>query len=87
MFGRAWMERAACVDMDIRLFYPSAGNNSTRARKVCSRCGVRSSCLEYAIEQKEFYGIWGGVSESRRRELIQARHGRSAYYSIVKEVV
>jgi|GEM_PF-484609 len=41
--------------------------------EFCSNCPVVSLCLEYALEQKESYGIWGGTTEYERRKLIKAR--------------
>jgi len=28
---------------------------------------VKSACLDYAIEIREPYGIWGGLTEAERR--------------------
>jgi WhiB family redox-sensing transcriptional regulator len=30
---------------------------------------VRAECLEYALEEDERFGIWGGMSERERRKL------------------
>ena len=30
---------------------------------------VRQDCLEYALENDERFGIWGGLSERERRKL------------------
>jgi hypothetical protein len=30
---------------------------------------VRAECLEYALENDERFGIWGGMSERERRRL------------------
>jgi len=34
---------------------------------------VRALCLEYALNNKEQFGIWGGTSERERRRLRKER--------------
>jgi WhiB family redox-sensing transcriptional regulator len=34
---------------------------------------VRGECLEYALTIREPHGIWGGLNEHERRELLAAR--------------
>jgi len=34
-----------------------------RPRALCSGCAVRRKCLEYALENKEQFEIWGGTRE------------------------
>jgi len=31
-----------------------------------------SNCLEYAVSIRERHGVWGGLSEAERRQLISA---------------
>lgn len=67
----AWHLDAACRGMDVRLFFPgkSQVRLSNRAKRVCARCPVQAECLEWAIENKEPGGVWGGTTERTRREL------------------
>lgn len=41
-----------------------------RAKEICLECGVRDDCLDYALSIREQHGIWGGLTENERRELI-----------------
>ena len=43
--------------------------NYTAARKFCERCPVRELCLDYALENKEEFGMWGGKSPKERLKL------------------
>lgn len=62
--------------MDPDLWHPSAGQTVAReALDTCDRCPVRQDCLEWALENRERYGIWGGLSERARRRLLRARNG------------
>jgi WhiB family redox-sensing transcriptional regulator len=67
----SWREDALCAQTDPDAFYPEVGKSGSieEVKKVCQRCDVRAQCLAYALENKEVYGIWGGLSERERRRL------------------
>ena len=64
-----WQERALCAQTDPEAFFPEEGGSTREAKKVCVSCEVRAECLEYALENDERFGIWGGLSERERRKL------------------
>ncbi|PJI94239.1 transcription factor WhiB [Luteimicrobium subarcticum] len=64
-----WQERALCAQTDPEAFFPEKGGSTREAKRVCSGCEVRQECLEYALENDERFGIWGGLSERERRKL------------------
>ena len=64
-----WQERALCAQTDPEAFFPEKGGSTREAKKVCASCEVRSECLDYALENDERFGIWGGLSERERRKL------------------
>ena len=64
-----WADRALCAQTDPEAFFPEKGGSTREAKKVCARCPVQTDCLNYAIEHKERFGIWGGLSERERRKL------------------
>ncbi len=43
-----------------------------RAKAVCQVCPVVVECRAYALQIREPYGIWGGLTESERRRYIAA---------------
>ena len=65
----SWPERARCAQTDPEAFFPEKGGSTREAKKVCVSCEVRAECLEYALENDERFGIWGGLSERERRKL------------------
>lgn len=67
--GFGWQERALCAQTDPEAFFPEKGGSTREAKKVCLSCDVRSECLDYALENDERFGIWGGLSERERRKL------------------
>ena len=64
-----WQERALCAQTDPEAFFPEKGGSTREAKRVCLTCDVRTECLEYALENDERFGIWGGLSERERRKL------------------
>jgi len=58
------------------MMYEEAENIESRKtrhmiKQICALCPVRDLCLEYALEAKEEYGIWGGLTTRERQELIR----------------
>lgn len=71
-----WQAEARCSEVDPEIFFPERGGSSKAARSVCNGCSVRTQCLEYALNNKEQFGIWGGTSERERRRLRRERNVR-----------
>lgn len=65
----AWQADALCAQTDPEAFFPEKGGSTRDAKRICDGCEVRSECLEYALENDERFGIWGGLSERERRKL------------------
>ena len=61
-----------CAQTDPEAFFPEKGGSTREAKRVCRSCEVRAECLEYALENDERFGIWGGMSERERRRLKRA---------------
>lgn len=43
------------------------------ARNACADCPLRSDCLEWALENDERWGIWGGLDPEERHNLRRRR--------------
>ncbi|MBB4071504.1 WhiB family transcriptional regulator [Leucobacter sp. OH2974_COT-288] len=65
----SWQARALCAETDPEAFFPEKGGSTREAKRICEQCEVRAQCLEYALENDERFGIWGGLSERERRKL------------------
>jgi WhiB family redox-sensing transcriptional regulator len=68
---RPWVVFGACRDVKGNTFFPMTREESQRALAICSTCPVQLECLEYALEARERYGIWGGKTEKQRRQLLR----------------
>jgi WhiB family redox-sensing transcriptional regulator len=64
-----WYEQAACLDKDADAFFPEKGGSTRAAKRICATCTVAAECLDYALDNDERFGIWGGLSERERRRL------------------
>jgi WhiB family redox-sensing transcriptional regulator len=65
----SWQADSLCAQTDPEAFFPEKGGSTREAKRICSSCEVRSDCLEYALQNDERFGIWGGLSERERRKL------------------
>jgi WhiB family redox-sensing transcriptional regulator len=65
----AWQSDSLCAQTDPEAFFPEKGGSTRDAKKICASCEVKAQCLEYALENDERFGIWGGLSERERRKL------------------
>lgn len=65
----SWQADSLCSQTDPEAFFPEKGGSTRDAKKICSSCEVRAQCLEYALQNDERFGIWGGLSERERRKL------------------
>src|SRR6478735_5375240 len=68
-----WQDDANCLGVDPDLFFPERGASTREAKEVCRGCVVREECLEFALQNGEKFGIWGGLSERERRRLRRQR--------------
>lgn len=76
VMDRTWQEMALCRGSHSHLFFPPSSSErkderdrrEQRAKAICNVCSVKGQCLEYALSIREPYGIWGGLTESERRQ-------------------
>lgn len=73
-----WQLRAACRGPQAAVFFPPSRperreekrHREVRAKAICETCSVKGECLQYALGIREQHGIWGGLSETERRDLL-----------------
>ncbi len=68
---RPWAAYAACRNVDSGLFFPGPEGDPTPALRVCAGCAVAPECLEWALETRQRFGVWGGATERDRRRLLR----------------
>lgn len=72
-----WQLRGACRGEDSSVFYHPLGERGAkrlereaRAKAICEVCPVIEECRRHALESAEAYGVWGGLSETERMEIL-----------------
>jgi WhiB family redox-sensing transcriptional regulator len=68
-----WADNAACRGLDPTIFYPPTDEEADDAKAICAECPVQAPCLEFAIDQRERNGVWGGATERERMRIIRRR--------------
>jgi WhiB family redox-sensing transcriptional regulator len=66
---RPWAAFAACRDLNPETFFPMTREGERAAIRICHGCPVRLECLEYAVEARIRFGVWGGMTEKQQRAL------------------
>ena len=76
-----WQVKAACRGPQALVFFPPSTferkdekqDRERRAKAICATCAVKQPCLDYALRIREPHGIWGGLSESERKRILEKR--------------
>lgn len=76
-----WQAKAACRGPQAAVFFPPTTFErkdekeirENRAKAICATCSVRRPCLDYALRIREPHGIWGGLNEVERKQVLARR--------------
>jgi WhiB family redox-sensing transcriptional regulator len=72
---QAWLDRAACRDLDPERFFPESGEQTkaAEAKAICASCQVRDQCLDLAVKAAggldHDQGVFGGTLPAERSRL------------------
>jgi len=62
-----WQSEATCAKPSNRYaldwFFSKDFKEKYAAKNMCFTCPVRSQCLQWALEHRQIWGIWGGRDE------------------------
>lgn len=68
-----WRDFAACKGADDVMFPDSNTAGIAAAKTLCAICPSRAECLDWALDQRIEFGVWGGLSEAERRAILRRR--------------
>ena len=65
-----WAQHGACIKAEPEaLFVRGAAQNI--AKQVCKGCPVIAECLADSLDNRNEFGVWGGMTERQRRGLLR----------------
>ncbi|MCL1839365.1 MAG: WhiB family transcriptional regulator [Propionibacteriaceae bacterium] len=76
-----WTMQAKCRGSHDDLFADSA--EQKKARVICYGCLVRNQCLAEALDNHIKFGVWGGMTERERRQLLRQRSDVTNWASVL----
>lgn len=53
------------------VFFPERGASTRKAKVLCRMCSHIEECLAYSLVEQPEFGIWGGLAENERRNIIR----------------
>jgi WhiB family redox-sensing transcriptional regulator len=84
-----WQYEGACRDADPESFFlePNMRGLNKRTKelnaiKICNTCPVKQACLDHALSIPEYFGVWGGMTEEQRFEILKKRGFKVEYIRV-----
>ena len=71
-YATDWRAAGACRSADPEWFFPIGTGAAVtaaqvgKALRICAGCGVRQQCLDFAVQNGEVHGVWGGTTPEER---------------------
>jgi WhiB family redox-sensing transcriptional regulator len=80
-----WQYQAACKGMATDIFFysdrergPKRARREKIAKAICATCPVINQCREQALRLAEPYGIWGGLTQEERFDILNRKINQSS---------
>ncbi len=77
-----WADNANCGSCDAEALF-STSSAQREMRDICRNCSVRLMCLADALQSNMRYGLWGGLTERERRQLLRAVPEQADWYESI----
>lgn len=73
-----WQANAACANPSKEgmrdAFFSKDAKEKYDAKNLCFGCPVRNQCLQWALEHRQIWGIWGGKDEMEIRRALSVSY-------------
>lgn len=83
MWVNDWPRQAACKTSNPGELYISE-LELTPDKAVCTGCSVRMECLADALDNRVTSGVWGGMTERERRNLLHRRRTVTSWANLLR---
>jgi WhiB family redox-sensing transcriptional regulator len=84
----SWQASARCRGEDPAMFFSPEGERGharamrqAQAKAICAECTVLAECRDHALRCREPFGVWGGIAEHERAELLSKNLSRETSLS------
>jgi WhiB family redox-sensing transcriptional regulator len=67
--ARSWRDHRVCTEADFDLFMSDAPADHAYARTICAPCPARQFCLQFALDNKADFGVFGGLGPNERMQM------------------
>ena len=64
-----WQEDGTCRSVDADLWFEEWPSKYDPAFKFCAECPVQVQCLRASFDNREEFGVWGGMSANEHNRL------------------
>lgn len=63
-----WKLDGLCAQIGLPdMWYSTDKREQQQAIQVCNLCPVKQECRDFAFDNNEIFGIWGGMTENQRK--------------------
>lgn len=67
-----------CANSDPEIFFPETYTYLDKAKinaakATCGDCWIQKACLDYAMQDPDLEGIWGGTTPLERKRLLKLK--------------
>jgi len=73
-----WQRDALCAEPEnkeaMEWFFSKEPKEKYAAKNLCFSCPVRKQCLQWALEHRQIWGIWGGKDEVEMRRTLSVSY-------------
>lgn len=66
-----WVIQARCRYGDPDALFVQGAHQQRQAAAICGPCRVWRHCLATALDNREEFGVWGGLTERQRRAVLR----------------
>ncbi len=74
-----WHERGTCRSVDPDMWFESYPSKYDPVFQLCAECPVQVECLRQSFDDREEFGIWGGMSAHERERLLPKYRKKPMY--------
>lgn len=73
-----WQKNALCglpeLSYSQKWFFSKDPKEKYQAKNLCFSCPVRKNCIQWALENRQIWGVWGGRDEVDIRRALSVTH-------------